>query len=69
VPVAHTARTVSSPKRFNAVDSHAVMPIASVGPEGTQLSYIDSGPPSHKSLYTTLVIIHGYCWNGGTFVI
>ncbi|KAI0755807.1 hypothetical protein C8Q74DRAFT_1305452 [Fomes fomentarius] len=30
--------------------------------------YQDSGPPVGSSNYTTLVILHGYAWHGGTFV-
>jgi hypothetical protein len=41
------------------------MPKISVGPDQVEISYIDSGEPSQKGIYTTLLIVHGFCWNGG----
>ena len=42
------------------------MPIATIDRKGTEIYYIDSGPPPHMLIYTTIVITHGLIVNGGT---
>jgi hypothetical protein len=44
-----------------------IMPLATVAPN-VQLSYSDSGAPA-DDVYTTVVVMHGYGWNGGMLII
>ncbi|TDL26389.1 alpha/beta-hydrolase [Rickenella mellea] len=43
------------------------MPVAQVNDKGIELAYLDSGVPTSGGNFTTLVIIHGYCWSGDIF--
>jgi len=43
------------------------MPLGAADAKGTQLFFTDTGPVPSSTNYTTLVVIHGTSFNGGTF--
>ncbi|GJE91030.1 hypothetical protein PsYK624_071780 [Phanerochaete sordida] len=43
------------------------MPTATIDDRGTEIYYIDSGPPPHMLIYTTIVITHGLIVNGAAY--
>ena len=46
------------------------MPTIPVNAQGHYLFYVDTGPPQLEGIladYTTLIIVHGTAFHGGTF--
>jgi pimeloyl-ACP methyl ester carboxylesterase len=39
--------------------------VFSVGPNRANIAYLDSGVPPKTDAYTTLLMVHGFLWNGG----
>lgn len=45
------------------------MPTIPVNDDGAVLYYEDSGPPEGVTDYTTVIILHGFVYHGGTLLL